>query len=169
MATGAADVSIATTSAGRVPVRDTGGQGVPVLLVHSLLVDADLYLALVPLLVARGYRCLVPELPLGAHGVPLEPDADVTPSGLARLVVEVLDALGVARAHVVGVDTGGAVTQILMARHRDRVGLHVVRGVGTVVVCLLRVQFVGPFLHVDALLVVACVLVVGEETHGRGS
>ncbi len=35
--------------------------------------------------------------------------------------MEVLDALGVARAHVVGVDTGGALSQLLMAHHRDRV------------------------------------------------
>jgi pimeloyl-ACP methyl ester carboxylesterase len=34
----------------------------------------------------------------------------------------VLDALDVESAHVVGVDTGGALTQILMASHRDRVG-----------------------------------------------
>jgi pimeloyl-ACP methyl ester carboxylesterase len=110
------------TPHGQVRVIDTGGTGIPVLLVHSLLVDPDLYAVLTPLLVARGHRCLVPELPLGAHALPMRPDADLSPPGLARLLVEVLDALGVKQAHVLGVDTGGALTQILMARHRDRVG-----------------------------------------------
>ena len=116
------DVRVVDTPHGRVRVRDTGGDGPPVLLVHSLLLDPDLYAAVVPLLTARGYRCLLPELPLGGHALPLREGADLTPPGLARLLVEVLDALGVQRIHVVGVDTGGALTQVLMAQHRDRVG-----------------------------------------------
>ncbi len=110
---------------GPVRVIDTGGPGTPVLLVHALLTDPDFYAALAPLLVARGHRCLIPELPLGAHGVPLHAGADLSPPGLARLLVEVLDALDVSRVHVVGVDTGGALAQLLMANHRDRVD-HVV-------------------------------------------
>lgn len=117
----APDVLEIPTSAGTVRVRDTGGDGPPMLLVHSLLVDGDLYARLVPLLTATGHRCIVPELPLGAHARPLLPEADLSPHGLARLLVEVLDALRLERAHVVGVDTGGALTQLLMAAHRDRV------------------------------------------------
>jgi pimeloyl-ACP methyl ester carboxylesterase len=109
------------TGHGPVIVRDTGGTGTPVLLVHSLLVDADLYRRLWPLLAERGYRCLIPELPLGSHGEPLDDDADLTPTGLADLLTEVLDGLGVPTVHVVGVDTGGALSQLLMARHRHRV------------------------------------------------
>lgn len=116
------DVRVMVTAHGRVRVRDTGGDGPPVLLLHSLLLDPDLYAAVVPLLVARGHRCLLPELPLGGHALPLTAGADLTPPGLARLIVEVLDAVGVQQAHVVGVDTGGALAQLLMARHRDRVG-----------------------------------------------
>lgn len=121
MTTSALDVLVVATNAGPVRVRDTGGDGPAVLLVHSLLVDADLYAPLVPLLTARGYRCLIPELPLGAHRLALNPEADLSPLGLARLLVDVLDALGVVRTHVVGVDTGGALAQLLMAAHRDRV------------------------------------------------
>ena len=115
------DVRSVSTSAGTVRVRDRGGDGPAVLLVHSLLVDPDLYATLGPLLSARGYRCLEPELPLGAHSLALRPGADLSPRGLARLLVEVLDGLGVASTSVVGVDTGGALTQLLMAQHRDRV------------------------------------------------
>lgn len=116
------DVLVVDTPHGKVRVRDTGGQGPPVLLVHSLLLDPDLYATVVPLLTVHGYRCVVPELPFGGHAVPLRDDADLTPPGLARLLVEVLDALHVPQAHVVGVDTGGALAQLLMANHRDRVG-----------------------------------------------
>ncbi len=116
------EVVVVHTPHGKVRVRDTGGDGPPVLLVHSLLLDPDLYATVVPALVSDGYRCVVPELPLGAHALPVADGADLTPPGLARLLVEVLDALALPRVHVVGVDTGGALTQLLMAHHRDRVG-----------------------------------------------
>ena len=115
------DVRTVDTTMGGVRVRDTGGSGPPLLLIHSLLVDPDLYATLQPLLTARGYRCIVPELPLGAHRVPARRGADLSPPGLANVLAEVLDAVGVARASVVGVDTGGALAQLLMARHRERV------------------------------------------------
>lgn len=115
------EVYTVDTRHGPVRVRDTGGGGTPILLVHGLLVDPDLYATLVPLLVARGHRCVVPELPLGAHGLPMRPDADLSPEGLASLLDETLTALDIDRTHVVGVDTGGALTQLLMADHREHV------------------------------------------------
>jgi pimeloyl-ACP methyl ester carboxylesterase len=116
------DVRTVETPHGSVRVCDTGGPGTPLLLIHALLVDGDLYSELVPLLVAQGHRCLIPEMPLGAHEVPLNPDADLTPPGLAELLVEILDALEVELVDLVGVDTGGALSQLLMAHHRERVG-----------------------------------------------
>jgi len=68
-----ADVRTIRTTRGPIRVRDTGGEGQPVLLVHSLLLDGGLYDRLRPLLVARGLRCLVPDLPLGAHAEPMLP------------------------------------------------------------------------------------------------
>jgi pimeloyl-ACP methyl ester carboxylesterase len=116
------DVRTVETPHGLVRVCDTGGSGTPLLLIHALLVDGDVYSKLVPLLVAQGHRCLIPEMPLGAHEIALNADADLTPSGLAQLLVEVLDALEVDRVDLVGVDTGGALSQLLMANHRERVG-----------------------------------------------
>jgi pimeloyl-ACP methyl ester carboxylesterase len=116
------DVRTVPTTRGPVRVRDTGGDGRPMLLVHSLLVDGGLYDRLWPLLVGRGFRCVVPDVPLGAHAEPMIPGADLSPRGLADLLAEVLDALGLDRVAVVGVDTGGALTQLLMAYHRGRVG-----------------------------------------------
>ncbi len=74
----APDVRIIDTSAGQAPVRETAGRP-KLLCVHSLLVDPDLYGAAVPLVAARGYRCVVPELPLCGHVLSLRagrgPDA----------------------------------------------------------------------------------------------
>lgn len=116
------------TPHGPIRVCDTGGSGTPLLLLHALLVNGELYSTLVPLLTAKGHRCLIPELPLGAHTLPLHRDADLTPTGLAQLIAEILDALGVERADLVGVDTGGALSQLLMAHHRERVGKVVLTG-----------------------------------------
>jgi pimeloyl-ACP methyl ester carboxylesterase len=116
------------TPHGPIKVRDTGGPGTPLLLVHALLVNGELYSKLVPLLTAQGHRCLIPVLPLGAHTLAMKPDADLTPTGLAHLIVEVLDALGVQQVDLVGVDTGGALSQLLMAHHRERVGKVVLTG-----------------------------------------
>jgi pimeloyl-ACP methyl ester carboxylesterase len=55
-------------------------------------------------------------------------DADLTPTGLAQLIVDVLDGLNIAKVDLVGVDTGGALSQLLMAWHRDRVGRVVLTG-----------------------------------------
>ena len=66
-------------------------------------------------------RCITPTFPLGSHERPMRPDADLTPPGLARVAVDVLDALGIERATIVGNDTGGAIAQIVAARYPDRV------------------------------------------------
>jgi pimeloyl-ACP methyl ester carboxylesterase len=119
------------TRQGTVQVRDTGGSagdGTPLLLLHALLVNGEFYSRLVPLLTAQGHRCIVPELPLGSHPSPMNADADLTPTGLAQLIADVLDALNVAKVDLVGVDTGGALSQLLMAWHRDRVGRVVLTG-----------------------------------------
>jgi pimeloyl-ACP methyl ester carboxylesterase len=50
------------------------------------------------------------------------PGADLTPSGVAALVAEFLDALDLTDVTVVANDTGGALTQILMADHPERIG-----------------------------------------------
>ncbi|APE33779.1 alpha/beta hydrolase [Nocardia mangyaensis] len=107
-------------SSGHIRYHDTG-IGSPIVFVHGLLVNADLWREVVPGLAAAGHRCLTPDWPLGAHSIPL-PDADLTPTGLADLIAEFLDALDLTDVTVVANDTGGALTQILMTRHPERIG-----------------------------------------------
>ncbi|WP_091294212.1 alpha/beta fold hydrolase [Amycolatopsis xylanica] len=108
-------------SQGTLRYRDEG-EGPPVVFVHGLLVDSGLWRAVIPDVVAAGFRCLAPDWPLGAHRVPLHADADLTPPGVARLIAEFLAELDLREVTVVANDTGGALTQILMANHPERVG-----------------------------------------------
>ncbi|HTJ33615.1 MAG TPA: alpha/beta hydrolase [Dactylosporangium sp.] len=101
-------------SAGTIEYRDTGGDGPVMVLLHGLLMDATLWDEVVAGLAPR-YRCVVPALPLGAHRRPVRGDADLSLPGLARLVAELLQRLGLSDVTLVGNDTGGAIAQLVAA------------------------------------------------------
>lgn len=105
---------------GPIRYRDSGA-GEPVVFVHGFLVNGLLWRKVVPAL-ERDCRCIVPDWPLGSHPVAMEPGADLSPPGLARLVADFLEALGLERATLVGNDTGGAVCQLVATSHPERVG-----------------------------------------------
>jgi pimeloyl-ACP methyl ester carboxylesterase len=107
-------------SAGTVEYTDTGGAGPAVVFVHGLLMDGSLWDA--SLAGLDGIRCVVPTLPLGAHRHPMRDDADLSLPGLARLLAEFLERLDLRDVTLVGVDTGGALVQLLMADDAPRVG-----------------------------------------------
>ena len=96
------------------------GTGEPLLFVHGVVVNGDLWGKVVPRL-SKDFRCIVPDWPLGSHEIPMSPDADLTPPGLAQLVIDFMDALGLEAVTLVGNDTGGAVCQMVAAAHPDRV------------------------------------------------
>lgn len=98
------------------------GSGEPVLLVHGVLVNGDLWREVVPRLVDAGFRCVVPDLPLGAHEVPVREDADLSPPGLARLIADFAEAAGASGATLVGNDTGGALAQLVAVNHPEAIG-----------------------------------------------
>jgi pimeloyl-ACP methyl ester carboxylesterase len=95
------------------------GHGDPVLFVHGLLVDGRLWDGVARRVAADGHRAIVPDWPMGSHVAPMEEDADLTPRGQARLVADLIDALGLGRATIVGNDTGGAVSQMVATRHPE--------------------------------------------------
>ncbi|MFD1047986.1 alpha/beta fold hydrolase, partial [Kibdelosporangium lantanae] len=96
------------------------GEGPVVVFIHGLLVNADLWRKVVPAVAAAGNRCIAPDLPLGAHSTPM-PGVDLSPPGVADLVGELLDTLDVRDVTIVANDTGGALTQLLMVRHPERI------------------------------------------------
>jgi len=108
-------------SAGTISYQDTGGDGPVVLFVHGLLASGMLWAAVVPQLAADA-RCIVPELPLGAHKRPMKPDAELSPRSVAGLLAELIDKLDLHEVTVVGNDTGGAICQLLVTEHPQRIG-----------------------------------------------
>ena len=97
------------------------GTGAPVVFLHGYLMGARLWDPVVRLL-DNQFRCLVPELPFGAHPAPMRPGADLTAAGLGRLAADYLDALDLRGVTLVGNDSGAAVAQVVAARHAGRLG-----------------------------------------------
>jgi pimeloyl-ACP methyl ester carboxylesterase len=97
------------------------GEGPPIVFLHGLLVDGRLWRKVTPLLHDR-FHCIVPNLPLGSHTVPMNPDADLSPAGMARIVAGFLEALELEDVTLVANDTGGAIAQITAANHPERIG-----------------------------------------------
>jgi len=106
--------------AGPIHYREIG-QGETLVFVHGLLVNGMLWRKVVPKLAQR-YRCIVPDLPLGSHVTPMSADADLSPTGLADIIGDFLEALELDAATLVANDTGGALTQILAASRPERIG-----------------------------------------------
>ncbi|WP_246367744.1 alpha/beta fold hydrolase [Kibdelosporangium persicum] len=97
------------------------GQGSPVVFVHGLLVNGDLWRHVMPAVAEAGNRCIAPDWPLGGHVTPV-PDADLTPPGLAGMIAEFLDTMDLSDVTLVANDTGGALVQLLLTRNPERIG-----------------------------------------------
>lgn len=106
--------------AGRIRYREAG-EGKPVVFVHGYLVDGRLWDGVVDRLSDR-CRCIAPDWPIGAQQIAMSPDADLTPYGIAAIVASFLEALDLEDVTIVGNDSGGAMSQVLVTRHPERIG-----------------------------------------------
>ena len=79
---------------------DTGGDGPVVVLLHEVLMNGTLWDAVGGGLRDR-YRCIVPELPFGAHTMPTPDDANLSLPALATMVAEFLAELDLRHVTVV--------------------------------------------------------------------
>jgi pimeloyl-ACP methyl ester carboxylesterase len=98
------------------------GTGRPVVFVHGYLMGGDLWHRLAAELAPRGYRCIAPTWPVGAHREAMAPAADLSPTGLAALIAAFIAELGLEDAILVGNDSGGALCQVVAAEHPDAIG-----------------------------------------------
>jgi pimeloyl-ACP methyl ester carboxylesterase len=64
------------TPAGTIEYRESGS-GQPVVFVHGVGVNGDLWRNVAPEL-ADDWRCIVPDLPLGGHSIPLNDEPDLS-------------------------------------------------------------------------------------------
>jgi len=94
-------------AAGTLEYREEGDpDGTPVVLLHGLLMNENVWDQVLPLLPA-GFRYLRPVLPLGGHRRPMRPDADLTMPGMVGIVADFLDALDLSDVTLVVTDWGG--------------------------------------------------------------
>jgi len=112
----------------RVPVPGAGeieyrssGEGRPVVFAHGVGVNGDLWRSVAPPVATAGFRCVVPDLPLGAHSVPLSERPDMSLPGLADILYGFIEALDLHDVLLVANDTGGAITQALIGRRPERI------------------------------------------------
>jgi pimeloyl-ACP methyl ester carboxylesterase len=97
------------------------GTGPALLFVRGILANGTLWRDVVARLSDR-FRCIVPDLPLGGHSSPMLREADMSPSGVARMVAELMEGLDLRDVTLVGNDTGGAVCQVVISDHPERIG-----------------------------------------------
>ena len=96
--------------------------GPAVVFVHGVLVNGALWRETATRLGEDGVRAIVPDWPIGAHRLPFGSDADLSPRGVAGLVAELCERLGLEDVTLVGNDSGGVVCQYVAALHPRRIG-----------------------------------------------
>ncbi len=106
--------------AGRIRYREAG-EGPPIVFVHGYLVDGRLWDGVVDRLSDR-FRCIAPDWPIGSQQIAMEPDADLSPPGIASLIHDFLEKLDLKDVTIVGNDSGGAMSQVLVTRYPERIG-----------------------------------------------
>jgi pimeloyl-ACP methyl ester carboxylesterase len=110
---------IAELPAGRLEYRERGS-GPPLVFVHGAAVNGDLWRSVAPALAAE-HRCIVPDLPLGGHSLPLDGEPDLSLFGLAGILADFIEALDLSEVTVVANDTGGAISQALVVSRPERI------------------------------------------------
>ncbi|MGV9877930.1 alpha/beta fold hydrolase [Streptomyces sp. NPDC003006] len=114
------------TGVGSIAYEDTGGDGVPLVLLHGPAQDGSVWRHVVDEF-GTEFRCVVPTLPYGSHRTPLRPGAELTPRTMALLIGEFADALMLGDETVFVENDGGRLQQ-LAAERPDRVGRLVIAG-----------------------------------------
>src|SRR5271169_3046271 len=97
-----------------------GPAGAPVVcMTHSLASEGGMWAEQVPPLLAAGFRVL--RIDMRGHGGSDPVAGDYTMSQLAGDVAGVLEQLGLARVHFIGLSIGGMLGQALAIEHPGRV------------------------------------------------
>lgn len=94
----------------------------PVIFVHGAVVDSRLWSAVAQRLADDGFRCILPDLPLGSHTIPVRDRNVLSPAGVAGLLHDFISALDLHDVTLVGNDTGGGICQFLIDAHPERIG-----------------------------------------------
>jgi pimeloyl-ACP methyl ester carboxylesterase len=112
------EITVRTVSipAGDIEVHEIG-TGTPLICLHGVLVSWQIWEPIARPLAALGYRVIMPSLPLGAHPTAMRPETDLTPPGLAHIVVDLIKALDLPTVTTISTDTATALTQLVLTLH----------------------------------------------------
>ena len=103
------------------------GKGEPVILLHGCPFSVFEWHEVAPLL-AKHFRVIAPDL-LGLGDTPVRLNDDYRLTQDVQMVTELMDRLGIRSARFVGHDHGGAVIQMLMQQHPDRIDMAILTNV----------------------------------------
>ncbi len=106
---------------GRKIMYDVTGDGPPIVFVHGVWATGGVWYPVIDELATR-FRCINIHLPLGVHRYPSPRGVDHSPAALARVVAGLIEKLDLHDVTLVGNDTGGAICQLVIANHRERIG-----------------------------------------------
>ena len=109
----------AQTRFGRIAYVERGSGAAAALFIHGLPLNGFHWRGSIARISARR-RCLAPDL-LGLGYTETGPEQDLAPATQADMIAAFLDALSIETVDVVANDSGGAVAQLLAARHPARV------------------------------------------------
>ncbi len=105
---------------GRLRVR-TRGTGPALIFTHGVVVDGRIWDRVATDVSDRGFRVILPDLPLGAHTEPVKDRSTLTTASVAKSLFDIADALRIDKFSIIGFDTGGAVSQVAVASQPQRV------------------------------------------------
>jgi 2-hydroxymuconate-semialdehyde hydrolase len=95
------------------------GEGSPVILIHGIPTSSLMWREIIPQLATR-HRVIAPDLL--NYGLSEKPaSADVSINAQSRMIVQLMDALGVRRADVVAHDIGGGVAQLIAVNYPEKI------------------------------------------------
>ncbi|MGO4445094.1 alpha/beta fold hydrolase [Mycobacterium sp. 2YAF39] len=94
----------------------------PVVFVHGILVDSRLWDRVADGLASRGFRCYLPNWPLGSHTIPVNEGAELSPHAVATMIHDFVEKLGLSDVTLVGNDTGGGLCQLVVDAYPDLAG-----------------------------------------------
>lgn len=102
----------------QINYRETGS-GVPLILLHGLSDDLNLWNPLLPEFANR-YRTIA--IDLRGHGHSSKPDSSYSVRQFSDDLLGFVDKLGISKAHLMGLSMGTAIAQLFALEHPERVG-----------------------------------------------
>jgi len=116
-------MSSVSLTAGSIHYDRSGpADGRTIVFIHGYAMGRSLWRPVIERLSARGFDCLAPTWPLGAHTEAMNEGADLSMEGVAATVAELLEALDLDDVVLVGNDTGGAIAQLVAVGTPERLG-----------------------------------------------